>query len=362
MADTSSDVAGFISDKTATAIQQTWSNGRWINLSDTNQRNNMQAALNKVGKTVTEQQAGIKTAQQAADNALNQAQTTNDALVKLQGGSTSTLVDLANDILARVTKDDLISQINIASDNILIQSGKLYLDAASVVFGGTAFITDAMITSLNADKITAGTIKGSLIQANSITADKMAANFFQVGLDNYGGNIKIAPDSVQVYTPGVQEPTMVLTRDGLGFRDRTTAEQLGEIYGGPMYNNDPYYNGIQIGLFPNDDLFTIEKVAADNTTTPLFIWSQSNKSDEHGIEQGFNFNDFVTMNKGLIMRDKIWDNWGDVNFHIENYNGAGVALINDAGAGVCFGNDGHLYFINKNKYVDSVTALNITGV
>jgi hypothetical protein len=275
---------------------------------------------------------------------------------------TAEVAILANDILARVKTDDLISQINIASDNILIQSGKLYLDAASVVFGGTAFITDAMITSLNADKITAGTIKGNLIQASSITADKMAANFFQVGLDDYGGNIKITPDTIQVYTPGVQDPTMVLTRDGLGFRDRTTAEQLGEIYGGPMYNNDPYYNGIQIGLFPNDDLFTIEKVAADNTTTPLFIWSESNKSDAHGIEQGFNFNDFVTMNKGLIIRDKIWDNWGDVNFHIENYNGAGVALINDAGAGVCFGNNGHLYFINNNKYVDSVTALNITGV
>jgi hypothetical protein len=274
---------------------------------------------------------------------------------------------LANDIGLKVAKGDVVSQINEeAGGNTLIQvasgKGKLYLDAASTVFGGTAFITDAMITSLNADKIVAGTIKGSLIESNSITADKMAANFFQVGLDDYGGNIKITPDTIQVYTPGVQDPTMVLTRDGLGFRDRTTAEQLGEIYGGPMYNNDPYYNGIQIGLFPNDDLFTIEKVAADNTTTPLFIWSESNKSDQHGIEQGFNFNDFVTMNKGLIMRDKIWDNWGDVNFHVENYNGAGVALINDAGAGVCFGNDGHLYFLNKNKYVDSVTALNITGV
>ena len=356
------DVASNISNKQKTALTSVWVDGDWVNLTDTNQRNNMQVALTKVGEQVEEQQAGIKTAQQAAENAFNQAQTTNDALVKLQGGSTSTLVDLANDILARVKTDDLISQINIASDNILIQSGKLYLDATTITFGGTAFITDAMIKDLNADKIKAGTIKGSLIQANSITADKMATNFFQVGLDNYGGNVKIAPDSVQVYTPGVQDPTMVLTRDGLGFRDRTSAEQLGEIYGGPMYNNDPYYNGIQIGLYPNDDLFAISKVASDNTTTPLFIWSQSNKSDEHSIELGFNFNDYVTFNKPIVVLDKIFDRWGDVNFHLENYNGAGVALINDAGAGVCFGNDGHLYFLNKNKYVDCVTALNITGV
>lgn len=187
MADTSSDVAGFISDKNATAIQQTWSNGRWINLGDTNQRNNMQAALNKVGKAVTEQQAGIETAQQAADNAFNQAQTTNDALVKLQDGSTSTIADLANDILARVTKDDLLSQINIASDNILIQSGKLYLDAASTIFGGTAFITDAMITDLNVDKLNAGTMTGvSSNIGNTYTSLLDSLNRYNVTLDTSG--------------------------------------------------------------------------------------------------------------------------------------------------------------------------------
>jgi hypothetical protein len=73
MADTSSDVAGFISDKTATAIQQTWVNGKWVNLADTNQRNNMQTALNKVGKQVEEQQAGIADAQDVASAAMSSA-------------------------------------------------------------------------------------------------------------------------------------------------------------------------------------------------------------------------------------------------------------------------------------------------
>ena len=187
MADTSSDVAGFISDKTATAIQQTWVNGKWVNLADTNQRNNMQALLNKVGEQVEEQQAGIKTAQQAADNAFNQAQTTNDALVKLQDGSTSTLVDLANDILARVKTDDLISQINIASDNILIQSGKLYLDADSTIFSGNAFIPGAYITDLNVDKLNAGTMTGvSSNIGNTYTSLLDSLNRYNVTLDTRG--------------------------------------------------------------------------------------------------------------------------------------------------------------------------------
>ena len=187
MADTSSDVAGFISDKTATAIQQTWVNGKWVNLADTNQRNNMQASLNKVGEQVEEQQAGIKTAQQAADNAFNQAQTTNDALVKLQDGSTSTLVDLANDILARVKTDDLISQINLASDNILIQSGKLYLDADSTIFSGNAFIPGAYITDLNVDKLNAGTMTGvSSNIGNTYTSLLDSLNRYNVTLDTRG--------------------------------------------------------------------------------------------------------------------------------------------------------------------------------
>jgi hypothetical protein len=74
MADTSSDVAGFISDKTATAIQQTWVNGKWVNLGDTNQRNNMQvASLNKVGEQVEEQQVGIADAQDVASAAMSSA-------------------------------------------------------------------------------------------------------------------------------------------------------------------------------------------------------------------------------------------------------------------------------------------------
>ena len=292
------------------------------------------------------------------------------SITKSVDGLSSKLTQTVSDMNLRVQKNDIINQINLSTESILISGNKVHITGQTTIDNG--LITNAMIKdgSISNAKIMDATIAsakianldGSKIVANSITADKMAANFFQVGLDNYGDNIKIAPDSVQVYTPGVQEPTMVLTQDGLGFRDRTSAEQLGEIYGGPMYNNDVYYNGIQIGLFPNDDLFAISKVAEDSTTTPLFIWSQSNKSDEHNIEQGFNFNDFVTFNKSLIIQDKIWNRWGDVNFHVTNYNGAGVALINDAGAGVCFGNDGHLYFLNKNKYVDSVTALNITGV
>lgn len=74
----------------------------------------------------------------------------------------SKISQLSSDINARVTKGDLISQINLEAGQALIQSKKIFLDADSVVFGKNtkAFIPDAAITNINADKVNAGTLTG----------------------------------------------------------------------------------------------------------------------------------------------------------------------------------------------------------
>ena len=73
-----------------------------------------------------------------------------------QGDLSSVRTQLANAINDRVGKGELMSQINLQAGNTLIQSNKLYLDADSVVFSGKAFIPDAAITNISADKINAG--------------------------------------------------------------------------------------------------------------------------------------------------------------------------------------------------------------
>lgn len=66
-----------------------------------------------------------------------------------------------NQINARVEKGEVMSQINIEAGRTLIQSDRLYLDANSVIFSGSAFIPNAAIESLSADKLTAGTLTGA---------------------------------------------------------------------------------------------------------------------------------------------------------------------------------------------------------
>ncbi|WP_191983873.1 hypothetical protein, partial [Limosilactobacillus mucosae] len=75
-----------------------------------------------------------------------------------EGATESEIIQLSDDINIRVKKGDVVSQINQeAGGNTLIQvangKGKLALNASSVVFSGSAFIPDAYITTLNADKL-----------------------------------------------------------------------------------------------------------------------------------------------------------------------------------------------------------------
>ena len=96
---------------------------------------------------------------------------------------------LQKDINLRVSKDKLISQINLeAGGNGLIQvangKGKLYLDADSVVFSKKAFIPSAAITDIEADKIKSGTLDAGLMRVINLTADTIHGGTLDVGSMN----------------------------------------------------------------------------------------------------------------------------------------------------------------------------------
>lgn len=88
-----------------------------------------------------------------------------------------------------VVKNNLLAQINMSAGATLIQNNKIYMDASSTIFSGNAFIPSAAITSLNADKITAGTINGAKVNvinlnANNITAGTLKGSNGEFYLDS----------------------------------------------------------------------------------------------------------------------------------------------------------------------------------
>ena len=84
--------------------------------------------------------------------------------------SQSQITQLASDINLRVSKGDVTSQINIEAGRLLIDTKQLLLNANTVKFSGSAFIPNAMIQTIAADKITAGTINAANVNIINLNA------------------------------------------------------------------------------------------------------------------------------------------------------------------------------------------------
>ena len=91
-----------------------------------------------------------------------------------------------------VRKNDTLAQINVAAGTTLIQNDKIYMDASSTVFSGKAFIPDAAITNISADKINTGTL-----DAGRINVINLNANNITTGTIN-GANLKIDLNSGEI--------------------------------------------------------------------------------------------------------------------------------------------------------------------
>ncbi|MDU6569338.1 MAG: hypothetical protein E6513_02445 [Lactobacillus johnsonii] len=69
--------------------------------------------------------------------------------------------------------DQVLAQINVAAGTTLIQNDKIYMDASSTVFSGKAFIPDAAITTISADKINTGTLDAGRINVINLNANNI---------------------------------------------------------------------------------------------------------------------------------------------------------------------------------------------
>lgn len=86
-----------------------------------------------------------------------------------------------------VAKGTVISNVNSeANASIFSTSNKLYMDAATTVFSGKAFIPDAAIINLTASKLTAGTIDASKISVVNLNASNINTGMLNASLIKVG--------------------------------------------------------------------------------------------------------------------------------------------------------------------------------
>lgn len=175
-----------------------------------------------------------------------------------QGDYNSQINQLNNDINLRVTKGDVISQINQeAGGNTLIQvsngNGKLVLNANSVVFTGDAFIPDAYISTLNADKL--------MFYGSDGTYATMGASVAQYDDDKtkstinlqYSGGIEIHSSDQQGSILTMHDNTIRLASKSWG--DNPNAYQYSGFYAAPNYSlmNTYHRDGTTSGVAIDDN-------------------------------------------------------------------------------------------------------------
>ncbi|GAX04651.1 hypothetical protein predicted by Glimmer/Critica [Secundilactobacillus pentosiphilus] len=216
-------------DKTELYI---FSNGQWISMVN-------DLTGKQVADEVDQAQQDIKNARAVADAANTLAKSNNqDLQLKLGTDEFNTTVSQLNsDINLRVKSGDVLSQINAEAKQILIQSGKILLDAPTVTFSGNAFIPSAAIKDLSADKLTSGTIdankinvinfNGKNITAGTVTSDKLATDAIQVGINSMGNTIHIDKDSLNFLNDG----NKLLSLDNQGLNVYSKGTLVGQILG-----------------------------------------------------------------------------------------------------------------------------------
>lgn len=244
----------------------------------------------------------VKTASQASEGVEGLKITLSDNLQNVWGS----IAMMSNNINLRVTKGDVINQINISPETILIDGKRVHITGQTTIDNGiigTAMIADAAITNakisqLSADKITTGTLAaariaaGSItsdkltisngfiqtvmirdaaitsakiayidaskittgylnaarIQAGSISADKLAANAIQVGLAGWNQNIRISPTQISWYNGSRLEGTISSRGMQFWYGER----YVGELSRGGKKNNENI-QGISMSLANQGD-------------------------------------------------------------------------------------------------------------
>ena len=154
-----------------------WHNHQWEFVQSTQDLRNVEQNVKQAQQGLNEAKANIEKNRNEANEAITTINQTVTGLTAKVNDSVnhSEFEQLSNQINLKVSKDDILGQINIAAGTTLIQNKKLYFDADSTVFSGKAFIPDAAITNISADKITAGTLDAGKINVININADNIVA-------------------------------------------------------------------------------------------------------------------------------------------------------------------------------------------
>ena len=329
---------------------------------DLNCSNNQQWYDNSVGYDCASNECYVRIEVILQGNQENWAHITN-VKVSSEGGESisSKISQMADDINLRVQKGDLLSQINIQAGKTLIQSDKLYLDASSVVFSGSAFIPSAAITDLSADKITTGTLNAANVHVINMDIANLVGDktsFVRSQWQNaYGAYVNIEGSGMSI---GYGNWFTKFDSIGMTFTD--SGDDLGGFTRVGMSGAPSWYGGLGINAGGDAEFLSIgAKDYHNDNQNPIpakLLWARHG-IDTYGYHHGWNFGDDVWTNQIGINSIQYGD-W-NIKFGIVvgSNNFSALTLTSGSGNGFYWGSDGSFGYVTGGNSLHNVKGSQI---
>lgn len=329
---------------------------------DLNCSNNQQWYDNSAGYDCASNECYVRIEIVLQGNQENWAHITN-VKVSSDGGESisSKISQMADDINLRVQKGDLLSQINIQAGKTLIQSDKLYLDASSVVFSGSAFIPSAAITDLSADKITTGTLNAANVHVINMDVANLVGDktsFVRSQWQNaYGAYVNIDSSGMSI-----GYGNWFTKFDGLGMTFTDGGEDLGGFTRIGMDGAPSWYGGLAFNAGGDAEFLSIG--AKDyhndnqNPIPPKLLWMRQ-EINNYGYNPGWNFGDDVWTDK--IGINSIQHGSWNIHFGIVvgSNNFSALTLTSGSGDGFYWGSDGSFGYVTGGNVLHNVKGSQI---
>ena len=286
---------------------------------------------------------------------------TNLALQNGKGSISSKISQMADDINLRVQKGDLLSQINIQAGKTLIQSNKLYLDASSVVFSGSAFIPSAAITDLSADKITTGTLNAANVHVINMDVANLVGDktsFVRSQWQNaYGAYVNIDGSGMSI---GYGNWFTKFDGQGITFKDG--GDDLGGFTRIGMDGAPSWYGGLAFNAGGDAEFLSIgAKDYHNDNQNPIpakLLWARQG-IDTYGYNPGWNFGDDVWTNK-IGINSIQYGTW-NIKFGmvVGSNNFSALTLTSGIGNGFYWGSDGSFGYVTGGNALHNVKGSQI---
>ncbi|MFP7199676.1 gp58-like family protein [Lysinibacillus halotolerans] len=155
----------------------------------------------------------------------------------------SQITQLNNNINLKVSKNDVVNQINVSTEGILINGSKVHITGTTTIDNGV--IKSAMIASLSADKITTGTLNAANVNVINLNASSIVSGTLNANSVTFG-NSKIKADSTGLYVYKNSVLGASLVEGNLSFYNQTTGALIGR-FAATVWENTTY-TGISMNV------------------------------------------------------------------------------------------------------------------